>query len=121
MDEYGPTLHYVEGSTNVVADTFSRLAWNDTPASPAVGKEEQHSPTSKRALLESDEDVPLESFFSLADNCEMLQCFTCSPTEECYLNLPDDLVTDNPLDIENIKEKQDGDNALQQNAAKYSD
>ncbi len=96
VDKYGPTLHYVEGSANVVTDTFSQLVWNDTPASPTVGKEEQHSPTSKRTL-ESDKDVPLESFFSLADDCEMLQCFTCLPTEECYLNLPDDLVTDNPL------------------------
>ena len=71
----------------------------------------QHSPISNRAL-ENDKDIPLESFFSLADNCEMLKCFACLPTEECYLNLPDDLVIDNPLDIENIKEKQDADNAL---------
>jgi hypothetical protein len=120
VDEYGPILHHVAGSSNVVADTFSRLARNDTPASPAVGKEEQHSPTSKRKR-EDDEDVPLESFFSLADDRDMLQCFACLPTEECYLNLPDDLVTDNPLDMENIKEKQDADNALQQNAAKYTD
>ncbi len=38
VDEYGPELHYVEGSTNVVADTFSRLSCKDTPVSPAVGK-----------------------------------------------------------------------------------
>ena len=51
----------------------------------------------------------------------MLECFACLPSEECYLNLPDDLVTDNPLDMENIKEKQDADHTLQQHAAKYSD
>ncbi len=38
VDEYGPELHYVEGSANVVADTFSRLARNDTPTPPTVGK-----------------------------------------------------------------------------------
>jgi hypothetical protein len=38
VDEYGPELHYVEGSANVVADTFSRLSRKDTPESPAVGK-----------------------------------------------------------------------------------
>ncbi len=38
VDEYGPELHYVEGSANVVADTFSRLSRKDTPASPTVGK-----------------------------------------------------------------------------------
>ena len=41
----------------------------------------------------------------------IVRCFTCLPTEERYLNLPDDLVTDSPLDMENIKEKQDADNA----------
>ena len=39
VDEHGPELHYVEGSANVVADTFSQLSQKDTPASPAVGKE----------------------------------------------------------------------------------
>jgi hypothetical protein len=38
VDEYGPKLHNVEGSANVVADTFSRLLRKDTLASPAVGK-----------------------------------------------------------------------------------
>jgi hypothetical protein len=38
VNEYGPELHYVEGSANVVADTFSWLSWKDTPASPTVGK-----------------------------------------------------------------------------------
>jgi hypothetical protein len=40
VDEYGDGLHYVEGSENVVADTFSRLSWKDTPASLAVGKKQ---------------------------------------------------------------------------------
>ncbi len=31
-----------------------------------------------------------------------------------YLNLPEDMVEDNPLELENIKEKQDKDNDLQQ-------
>jgi len=29
VDEYGPTLHYVEGPLNVIADTLSRLACID--------------------------------------------------------------------------------------------
>ncbi len=29
-----------------------------------------------------------------------------------YLNLPEDMVEDNPLDLENIKKKQDEDNDL---------
>jgi hypothetical protein len=39
--------------------------------------------------------------------------FCDSNAEDCYLNLPEDMVEDNPLDLENIKEKQDEDNALQ--------
>jgi hypothetical protein len=38
VDEYGPELHYVEGSANIIADTFSRLLWKDTLASPVVRK-----------------------------------------------------------------------------------
>ncbi len=37
VDEYGPTLHYIEGSCNVIADTFSRLLRKDV-RSALVGK-----------------------------------------------------------------------------------
>ena len=71
---------------------------------------------------ESDvEDTALDNYFSWTDDQEMLQCFTCLPDKECYLNLPDDLITDSPLDMENSKENQDTDNALQQQAEKYPD
>ena len=38
VDEYGPELHYVEGSANVVANTFLRLAWKDTSTPPVMEK-----------------------------------------------------------------------------------
>jgi hypothetical protein len=38
--------------------------------------------------------------------------FCDSNAEHCYLNLPDEMVEDNPLDLENIKEKQDEDSDL---------
>ena len=41
--------------------------------------------------------------------------------KKCYLSLPDDLITDNPLDMENINKNQDADNALQQQAENYPD
>jgi len=34
--------------------------------------------------------------------------------DQCYLNLPEDMVEDNPSDIENINEKHDEGNDLQQ-------
>jgi hypothetical protein len=41
--------------------------------------------------------------------------------EHCYLNLPEDMVEDNPLDLDIIKEKQDEDNDLQQSLTKHPD
>jgi len=40
VDEYGPTLHYVEGPLNVIAVTLSRLTHNDIDidSSALVGK-----------------------------------------------------------------------------------
>ena len=38
VDEYSPTLHYVEGPRNGIADTFSRLSCKDD-APGLVGKE----------------------------------------------------------------------------------
>jgi hypothetical protein len=51
----------------------------------------------------------------------MLGCFTSLPDEECYLSLPDDMVDNSPLDIENVKEQQDADDAQLQQVTKYVD
>ncbi len=32
VDEYGPTIHYIEGPHNVIADKFSRLSRKDVPS-----------------------------------------------------------------------------------------
>jgi hypothetical protein len=104
---------------NVVADTFLRLARKVTPTPPTVGKKQ---PAAFVSNSENDvEDTLLDNYFSWTDDQEMLQCFTHLPDKECYLNLPGDLITDNPLDIENINGNQDTDNALQQQAEKYPD
>jgi hypothetical protein len=62
VDDYGPGLHCVEGSANVVADTFSRLSWNDTLTSPTVGKKQ---PADDNNNKESDVDeTPVDNYFS---------------------------------------------------------
>ncbi len=38
---------------------------------------------------------------------------------QCYSNFPKDMVEDNPLDLENIKERQDHDGKLMQATVKY--
>jgi hypothetical protein len=45
--------------------------------------------------------------------------FCDSNAEHCYLNLPEGMVEDNPLDLENIKEKQDEYNDLHQSLTKH--
>ncbi len=54
VDEYGPTIHYVEGPCNVIADTFSRLLHKDVP-STLVGKKAAHVVS----------NIELESFICL--------------------------------------------------------
>jgi hypothetical protein len=69
VDEYGPTIHYIEDPCNVIADTFSRLSRKGVP-STLVGKKAPHVVS----------DSELESLYSsLIDSKEILQCF---------LNLP---------------------------------
>jgi hypothetical protein len=74
-------------------------------------------------IIDEDDvnETPLDNYFSQTDDREMLECFKCLPDKECYLNLPEDMVDNNPLDMENIKEKQDTDDALLQHATKYED
>jgi hypothetical protein len=38
VDEYDPTLHYIEGPCNVIVDTFSRLLCKDVPSALAGNK-----------------------------------------------------------------------------------
>ena len=38
VDKYGPTLYYVEGPLNDIADTLSRLSRNNNDSSALVGK-----------------------------------------------------------------------------------
>jgi len=72
VDEYGPTLHYVEGPLNIIADTLSRLSRNDIniESSALVGKE-------AASVVSNSESMAGHS--SLIEDREIL---------ECLLNLP---------------------------------
>ncbi len=181
VDEYGPTLHYIEGPHNVIADTFSRLSRKDVP-SALVGKKVAHIVSnseinneieSSGSSLTDDKEIleyllnllfissnkkqrhanhrkvdnrkslpkkkaktlvtlysqnhchicksrPKEKAENLVTEYNQNHCYICdSNVEHCYLNLPEDMVEDNPLDLENIKEKQDEDNDLSQTLLKH--
>jgi hypothetical protein len=126
----------VEGPLNVIADTLSRLARNDIndDSSALVGK--------KAASVVSDSESTTEHS-SLTDDREILECLLNHPClhlkkkeskrpkkwrkleqdshciDHCYLNLPEDMVEDNPLNMENIKEKQDQNAVVQQSATRH--
>jgi hypothetical protein len=88
----------------MIADTFSRLSRTDD-APGLVGKEATVS------------DLAYYSFF---DDKAIFDCLSSLPGL-CYLNLPEDMLEDNPSVIENIKEKQDLDKELQQSATRHTD
>jgi hypothetical protein len=79
MDEYNPELHYVESSSNVLADKFSQLLWNDSPASPVVGKKQPSEDNNDKSYVD---ETPLDNYFSWTDDREMLDCFTYLPDKE---------------------------------------
>ncbi len=65
VDEYSPTLHYVEGPRKVIADTFSRLLRQDDTSAVVE----------KKAITEDSE----LAYYSFADDREIF---------DCLINLP---------------------------------
>ena len=63
VDEYSPTLHYVKGTLNIIADALSRLSPNDTDSSALVGK---------KAASEVSHSV---EYYSLIDDREFVNVF----------------------------------------------
>ncbi len=110
VNEYGPTLHYVEGPVSVIADTLSlsRLSRNDIDieSSALAGKK-----AASVSVVSDSESMAGHS--SLIDDREILECLLNLPclhlkkneskrpkkrrklerhyTDNCYLNLPEDM------------------------------
>ncbi len=125
VDEYGLTINYIEGPSIVIADTFSRLLCKEV-LSTLVGKKATHvvSNSELESLYLSliDDEEILQCFLNLP--CYLLNNekekrlrkrrkysadthssahdghnhFCDSNAEHCYLNLPENMVEDNPLD-----------------------
>ena len=103
LEEYSPTIKYLEGPKNVLADCYSRLGrLEDIPASALEGKKIDID------LKSSDDD---DVFHSILDEPELF---------DSYLNLPEIGIPDeNPMNYEWMKTKQDADVKLQQLRNKF--
>jgi RNase H-like domain found in reverse transcriptase/Integrase zinc binding domain/Reverse transcriptase (RNA-dependent DNA polymerase) len=95
IEEFGPKFHYVKGQDNVLADAFSRLP-------------SKHSEVLQQQLNLPNPDS--ESFFSILDDEELL---------ECFLNHPDPTQVRNPLDYAEVMRQQTLDLDLQEQFVLY--
>jgi hypothetical protein len=93
-----------------------------------VGKEDtphkhrtDRLPTGEPTTAPKSETKSVQCHFSFTEDREMTECFMHLPEEECYLNLPPDSAIDNPLDMDAIKEQQDANNELQNQAMKHAE
>jgi hypothetical protein len=74
----------------------------------------------KHRKIDNRKSLPKKKAKTLVTEYNQNHCYICdSNVEHCYLNLPEDMVEDNLLDLENIKEKQDEDNDLSQSLLKH--
>ncbi len=70
--------------------------------------------------IDNRKTLPKKKERTLVTQYTQNHCHFCDPNvEHWYLNLPEDMVEDNPLDLENIKEKQDKDNDLSQSLMRH--
>ena len=109
IEAYSPILHYIEGPKNVIADTFSRLHCKDETS---VFKEKNITidpNISKQPIINckvSGTTNNENTYYSILDYKELINCFLALPNEECYINLPLKNIDKNPLNLKNIREKQ---------------
>jgi len=119
VDEYGPTIKYIVGSKNVIADQFLHMPQSRDQVPPTVGKKSATLDDNADTNVDSD---PLNNHHVWIDDIkDFIDCFSCLAGEDCYLNIPSDIEDENPLDMEVIKEQQLIDNALQQHMLKDAD
>jgi hypothetical protein len=132
VNEYGTNIHYIEGQHNFIVDAFSKLLCKDVP-STLVGKKASHDVSNSEleslylsliynkeilhcflnlpcCLLNNEKEKRPKKCRKYSADTHLLACngsnhFYDSNAEHCYINLPEDMVEDNPPDLENIKEK----------------
>ena len=102
-EECIPTIKYIKGPLNDIADAFSCMGRKEDPNLNTVGKSTDNVTKST---------IKYENFYSILDDPDIAEYFLTLPTEECYLNLPNDSTVDSPLGMQTISEKQKEDTEL---------
>ena len=99
VEEFSPTLHYIEGPKNILADNLSRLKRLVTPAQLAEGK----------SLVEPSTDDEEDNEIAYLQELEYSGILDRDIQDnfECYLNLPEsENPEQTPLSYAYIREKQ---------------
>ena len=105
VEEFSPTLHYIEGPKNILADNLSRLQRLVTTDQLAEGKRLVDP------ITDDEEDNEL-AFLQELDYSGILDN-DIQDSFECYLNLPEsENPEQNPLSYAFIREKQQADAKL---------
>jgi hypothetical protein len=113
VKEHSPTLHYIEGPRNILADNLSRLHCLVTPAQIAEGK----SLVDPAVVSDNNDEVYfLDQENAGFNNSELMEML------ECYLNLPEIPHPERiPLNYAHIREQQQQDAKLLALQAQYPD
>jgi transposase InsO family protein len=107
LEEYGPILHYIEGSKNLAADALSRLPFSERQTSDS-GISDPGIFAEKPADILRQQSTRDDSFFSIVtDDPELLDCF---------VHLPDQHEIPFQMDYQTIAEAQVQDAVLLQQA-----
>ena len=87
IGEYNPILHYIQGTKNNIADTFSQLHHRDNDvAQNKVGKNTVCCGVPLGTKLYSK----IEDYFhSLINDPELVECLLTLPNKKCYLDMSD--------------------------------
>ena len=113
IEEYSPTVHYIKGKKNILADQLSRLHRMPTAEQLAEGKK-----MVEPREVTDDEDEEDDALFTDANylgyfDDDVRECI------ECYLNLPENQPDNNPLSYAHIREQQQQDQGLLTLKQKY--